>query len=124
MKRWAICKMIEVAPQEIDPAIAKYPGSWRIIHVPGRNWVLCQFSSINLTPIQADPDIYILPDGAFDMSVGSIPAAVRTTLRTKCEAAGFVFTDVKTSWTVRQLLNYLGSQIQQGFSCESGDVKE
>jgi hypothetical protein len=86
--------------------------------------VLIQFAAADLTAIQADPDIYVMPEGVMDMSVGSIPANVRNTMRTRLEAAGFVFTDVKTTWTIRQLLNYLGGQIFANFNCEAGDVRD
>ncbi len=59
------------------------------------------------------------------MSVGSIPAGVRTTMRTRLESAGFVFTGVKTSWTVRQLLQYILQQVQPAINTvESGDVAD
>ena len=91
----------------------------------GFSWAFGQVAASNLTAMQADPDIYNLPDGTMDMSAGSIPAGVRTTMRTRLEAAGFVFTDVKTSWTVRQLLQYILRQVQPAINTvESGDVAD
>ena len=126
MKRWGVCKMTyDPVNQENVSAISKYDNvAWRIFHTTGRNWVLIQFAAADLTEIQADPDIYVMPEGVMDMSVGSIPANVRNTMRTRLEAAGFVFTDVKTTWTIRQLLNYLGGQIFANFNCEAGDVRD
>ena len=131
MKRWFISKMGNYDAEEPDvrcPKIVQYTRSWRAWSANARQWCFGQCAASDFTAIQADPDIYVLPDGAMDMSVGSIPAGVRTTLRTKLEAAGMVFTDVKTSWTVRQLLVYILRQIQPALdsveSCDVADVEQ
>ena len=126
MKRWAITR---IGDYENDgsrvPKIILYTSTIRMWSKPGLNWGFCQFAAGDLTAINADADIYVLPDGAMDMSVGSIPAGVRKTMRTRLEAAGFTFTDVKTSWTVRQLLNHIANQVQLGsVTVESGDVQD
>lgn len=127
MKRWFIARMGDWDSQGvISPKVSAYEGvrhrSWTANAMP---WCFGQLAVADLTPLQADPDIYILPDGALDMSIGSIPASVRTTLRSRLESAGFVFTDVKTNWTVRQMLVYLLRQIQPRLdSVEQGDVQD
>jgi hypothetical protein len=138
MKRWFIARMGDYENEgTLVPATLKYRPSGqlradllndpavpsRVWSKPGFGWCFGQLAVADITLLQADPDIYILPDGAMDMSVGSIPAGVRTTMRTRLENAGFVFTDVKTSWTVRQLLVYLLKQIQPPLNTvEQGDV--
>jgi len=60
-----------------------------------------------------------------DNAISTFPVAVRNNMKTKLEAAGFLFTAVKTTWTVRQLLVYLMKQLQPGLdSVESGDVRD
>ena len=126
MKRWAICRMVEGAPDEWEPAIAAYPVSWRLIHSEawGRvKWVIVQFAAQDLTPIQADVNIKILPDATLDSTFGSLPTAVRNRVKTELAEAGFTAT-VQNAWTIRQVLNYIGRQIDASFSCEAGDVKD
>jgi hypothetical protein len=102
-----------------------YPGvSFRSWTKPGFGWCFAQIAAADLSALQADPDIYILPDGTMDVSVGSIPAGVRTTMRTRLEAAGFTFGDVKTTWTIRQLLLYVARQLQPDINVEVGDVRD
>lgn len=92
---------------------------------PGFNWCFGQIATSNVAAMDSDPDIYILPDGAMDISVGSIPAGVRNTMRTRLESAGFTFADVKTSWTIRQVLVYLLRQLQPALdTVEAGDVQD
>lgn len=130
MKRWFIARMGFYLAEDPDvraPAVAKYTNNFRIWNSSQRlpNWCFGQCAAANFATIRADPDIYVLPDGALDMSVGSIPANVRTTMRNRLEAAGFTFTDVKTTWTVRQLLVYLLKQIQPPLdTVEQGDVQD
>jgi len=123
MKRWAIARMAEYEPGSLDAKFSQYPGvNYRLWDKPGFGWCFAQIATNNLTQFDGDPDIYILPDGAMDMSVGSIPAGVRTALRTRLEAAGFTFWAVRTSWTVRQLLLYIARQLQPEIDVEAGDV--
>ena len=124
-KRWAICKMGEYdEPGFIVPKFNVYGANSRIWSKDGLNWCFGQVAHDNIAELQADPDIYVLPDGSLDMSVGSIPSAVRTTMRNRLEAAGFAFSEVKTTWTVRQVLNYLARQLQPGMDVDSGDVQD
>jgi hypothetical protein len=122
MKRWAIARMIDDGQGSLESAFNRYPCNTRIWTKPGFAWCFGQIATANITPIAADPDIYVLPDGVMDLSVGAIPVSVRNTMRTRLEAAGFVFYAVKTSWTVRQLLQYLKGQIQPVGDVEAGDV--
>lgn len=140
MKRWCICKMGDYENEGTRvPALNKYRPNGqlradllkdpvapsRIWSKPGFNWAFGQVAAANLSAMQADPDIYILPDGTMDMSVGSIPVNIRTTMKNRLEAAGFVFTNVKTSWTVRQLLQYVLQQVQPALdTVEAGDVAD
>jgi hypothetical protein len=124
MKRWAIARMVDDGFGGIESAFNRYRCNTRIWSKTGFNWCFGQIAAPSLTEINADPDIYVLPDGVMDMSVGTIPAGTRTTMRNRLEAAGFTFTDVKTSWTVRQLLNYLKAQLDPGGEVEQGDVPD
>lgn len=126
MKRWAICRL---GDYEGDGSISQkfmlYPGvSFRSWTKPGFNWCFAQIATKDLTPLQADPDIYILPDGTMDMSLGSVPAGVRTAMRNKLEGAGFDYAAVKATWTVRQFLHHIARQIQPEINVESGDVRD
>ena len=124
MKRWAIARMGDYEGDGSSiPKFNLYTDSSRIWSKPGLGFCFGQIAAKDLTGMQNDPDIYILPDGAMDMSVGSIPISVRTTMKSRMEAAGFVYTGIKTSWTVRQMLQFLKDQIQPG-SVEAGDVRD
>ena len=117
--------MQEYGDEGFDSKVSRYPGvSFRQWTKYGFGWCFGQLATNDITPLQADPDIYILPDGVMDMSVGSIPVATRTTMRTRLEASGLSFTDVKTTWTVRQLLTYIARQIQPDINVEAGDVRD
>lgn len=123
MKRWAIARMGDYdGDGSITPAFNKYPCNSRIWTKGGFNWCIGQIAAADLTTINADPDIYVLPDGAMDMALSAIPANIRTTMKNRCEAAGFSFVGVQNSWTVRQLLNFLAQQLQSWANVEAGDV--
>lgn len=126
MKRWAICRMGDYEGDGSNSQkFVVYPGvSFRSWTKPGFGWCFAQIATNNLAPLQADPDIYILPDGTMDMAVGSVPAGVRTTMKNKLEAAGFDYAAVKATWTVRELLLYLARQIQPQINVEVGDVRD
>lgn len=125
MKRWFIARLGDYENDGGNvPKINLYTQTSRIWTKPGFGWCFGQLAAGSVTEMQADPDIYILPDGAMDMSVSSIPVTVRNTLRTRLESAGFEFGAVKTVWTVRQLLNYLLQQLQPIPSVEAGDIPD
>lgn len=139
MKRWFICRrgnyegdgtvVPKVALYQRNGALITDPATqvslnFRIWTKPAFAWCFGQLAVQNVAELQADPDVYILPDGSMDMSVGAIPANVRTTMRNRLESVGFTFNDVKTTWTVRQLLNYLLQQIQPLPSVEAGDIRD
>jgi hypothetical protein len=125
MKRWAICKLEDYEGNgDLVPKFNLYNCNSRIWSKAGMTWCFGQIGSNNIAAIQADPDIYVLPDGTMDMMVSAIPAATRTTMKNKLEAAGFVFTAVKTTWTSRQVLQYLHGQIQTAGDIEAGDVQD
>ena len=125
MKRWAIARMGNYEGDgTIVPKFVAYTQTLRVWTKPGFNWCFGHIAAADVTAMQADPDIYILPDGTMDMDVSSIPTTIRNTMKTRLEAAGFSFADVKTSWTVRQVLNYLAGQIQTGINVEAGDIKD
>lgn len=124
MKRWAIAKLIDDGSGGLESAFNRYPCNTRIWTKPGFAWCIGQVAAADLVAMLADPDIHILPDSTLDMSVGNIPVGVRNAMKTKLEAAGFVYTNVKTSWTVRQLLNYLAQQVNPEINIEQGDIPD
>lgn len=124
MKRWAVCKLGDYdGDGSITPALAKYPVSYRIWSHPTKAWCLAHFAAADITAISADADIKLLPDATLDASWGSIPSNVRNTVKNAMESLGFTFT-VQTTWTVRQVLNYVVNQIQSGIDVSLGDVQE
>lgn len=126
MKRWAICK---VGDYENDgtlvPKFNLYNCNSRIWTKAGFGWCIGQIAAPSLTEIGADPDIFVLPDGAMDNALSSFPVAVRNKMQSKLTAAGFSFTGAKTTWTLRQLLIFLAQQLQPGLDAvEQGDVRD
>jgi len=125
MKRWCICRVGEYEEAGVRmPKVGLYTEKRKTYPHPTKEWALCRFGIADLTPVQADPDIYLIPDGALDMTISNIPIAQRNALKNWLEARGFVFTDVKTSWTVRQLINYLAGQLQPGIDATLFDVSD
>lgn len=126
MKRWAICRMVWNAEGDPgwEPAIAKYRANWRIVHKGSPSWVLCQFSTDDITQIGSDTDIKVFPDATLDMQFGSFGPVVRNALLTRLADAGFETSGIKQTTTIREILNLLGRQIDPTFNCEAGDVPE
>jgi hypothetical protein len=123
MKRWAVCK---VGDYEGDgsrsPKITQYTPNWRAWTAPAKAWSFVQFAADDLTAIQADNEIHILPDATLDATWGTIGTAIRNAIVTKLTAAGFDTGSIKTAWTIRQVLVYLAGQIQPLVNLEAGDV--
>jgi len=126
MKRWVIARMGDYENDGGNsPAFAKYTDNYRLWSKPGFSWCFGQIAAPSLTEITADPEIFVLPDGAMDNALSSFPAAVRNNMQVKLTAAGFSFTGVKTTWTLRQLLVFLVQQLQPEIgSVEQGDVRD
>lgn len=124
-KRWALCALGDF---ENDgnrvPKFNLYPVNSRIWTKAGSDWCFGQIATDNVSEMAADPDIYVLPDGSMDMSVGSIPTTVRAEMKARIESAGLSFTAIKTTWTVRQMLNHIAGQFQSGVDVEVGDVQD
>lgn len=126
MKRWFIARVGDYEGDgALVPKVNLYECNSRVWSKAGFGWCFGQLAAKDLTPLQADPDIFLIPDGAMDNAISTFPVAVRNNMKTKLEAAGFLFTGVKTTWTVRQLLVYLLKQLQPTLdTVESGDVRD
>ncbi len=126
MKRWAIARMGDYdGDGALTPAFNRHPCNSRIWSKPGFGWCIGQIAASNLTAINADPDIFVIPDGAMDNALSSFPVATRNNMQTKLTAAGFSYAGVKGTWTVRQLLVFLAKQLQPALdSVEAGDVRD
>jgi hypothetical protein len=85
---------------------------------------LGQLATANLTPLQADPDIRLIPDASLDNLLSTIPTQTRQEMITGLTNAGFNVTAVKNTWTFRQLLQHLKLQLQADDNIESGDVRD
>lgn len=124
MKRWAICRMGEWdEPGEILPRVALYAKKYRALSVDGLAWALAQFSVNDLTAVNADDMIRLIPDVTLDAAWSTIPSNVRTQVRTAMQNAGFVWAP-NNSWTVRRVINYCAEQIQSGVDFTQGDVQD
>jgi hypothetical protein len=140
MKRWFIARMGDYEGDGSRvPATNKYRPNGqpkadllndptvpsRVWSKQGFNWCFGQLATSDITTMQADPDIFILPDGAMDMELSAIPGGTRTTMRNRLEAAGFSFTGVQWTWSIRQLLVFLVKQLQPNIgTVEQGDVQD
>lgn len=124
MKRWGVCKMLEVSPGEWEPAIAAHQCWWRIIHLGSPTWVICQFGTQSLTTIAADNNIKIFPELTMDSLWSSLNAATRNKAINELQAAGFATSGIKASSTMREVLNYVCQQIDPSANVEAGYVRD
>ena len=106
------------------PKTNLYPCNTRIWSSPSIAFCLGQLGASDLTGINADPDIKLIPDAALDNLLTSIPAGVRSAMTVQLENAGFEVSGVKGSWSIRQLLKHLKLQLQADDDIESGDVRD
>lgn len=124
MKRWVACKKILI-DGAYEPAASRYTDNFRCWSKEGSNWMFCQVGVSDLTELNADADCHVLPDVSMDLVLSSIPSATRTAMRNKLEAIGVTnYAQVKTTWTIRQFLTWLGQQLQPTMNPERGDVAD
>jgi hypothetical protein len=125
MKRWFVARMVEDGPGNIVPKVSMYPNvNMRVWSKDGFAFGLGQLATANLTPLQADPDIRLIPDASLDNLLSTIPTQTRQEMITGLTNAGFNVTAVKNTWTFRQLLQHLKLQLQADDNIESGDVRD
>ena len=135
MKRWFLAKLdfYEEPENEGGALVPKTnlhttsnggPINTRIWSRPGFGWCFGQLATDTLTSMNADPDIYILPDASLDISWSTVPSGKRTEVKNRVADAGFNFTGIKTSNTIREILQHLKKQVQIDDDIESGDVKD
>ena len=125
MKRWVLCKTIfDPASNANEPAVSRYTDNFRCWNKSGFAWQVCQIGVQDLTQIDADPDIYVLPDVSLDITVGQLSPTVRQTLNAKAQAAGFDTSGIKLSSSLREVLMLLGRQLQPTMHPERGDVAD
>lgn len=126
MKRWAVCR---VGDYEGDGAIVPkfnvHNCNSRIWAKQGFGWCLGQIAAADLTAINADPDIFVLPDATLDMPLSTFSTAVRNNVRNKLSAAGFTISAIQNAWTIRQVFVYILQQLQPALgTVEQGDVAD
>ena len=126
MKRWFIARMGDYENDGANvPKVAIYPGvNFRMWSRPGFAFCLGQLAAQDLTALQADPDIKLIPDAALDNALSSIPKTTRDAMVAQLTDAGFDVSAVRTTWSVRQLLKRLKLQLQTDDNIESGDVRD
>jgi len=124
MKRWAVCRMGDYDNEGTNvPKFNTHGCNSRVWSKPGFGWCLGQIAAADLTAINADPDIFILPDATLDMPLSTFSTAVRNNVRNKLSAAGFTIAAIQNAWTIRQVLVYILQQLQPGLdTVENGDV--
>lgn len=123
MKRWCISRMVETEPGNWEPKISQYAKAWRALSVDGAPWALVHFSINDLKPVLSDNQIKLLPDATLDAAWSSLPTSVRNAAKSAMEQAGFAWS-VSNNWTVRQIINYAGGQLQPGTDFTAGDVHD
>jgi len=130
MKRWFIARIGFYEEPENEggalvPKILAYPDvillrQWT---KPGFDWAIGRLATNNTAQMDADPDIFIIPDMTLGSSWGSMPANQRNIVKNRMEQAGFVWS-VSTSWTVQQVLEYACAQIQPGVNVAAQDAAD
>ena len=128
MKRWFAARLGFYDPEDSNTRVPKVEVytrvNYRIWSAPGFAWCFGQLATDNVSQMDGDNDIYLLPDASLDNAVSTIPNNVRNTMNTRLQAAGFDTSAIKLSWTIRQVMQYLKGQIQSDNDVESGDVRE
>lgn len=125
MKRWFIARMVEIEPGEIAPKVATYPNvNFRVWSKDGMAFGLGQLATNNLAQFNGDGDIRIIPDAALDNLLSSIPTATRAAMITALQDGGFNTSAIRTSWSLRQVLQHIKRQLQGDDVIDSGDVRD
>lgn len=125
MKRWFIARMGDYEGDGSRvPATNKYVCNTRIWSNSTIAFCLGQLAAPDLTGINADPDIKLIPDASLDNLLSTIPTATRNAMITNLTAGGFNVSAVRNNWSVRQLLKHLKLQLQTDDNIESGDVRD
>ena len=125
MKRWFIARMGDYENEgTLVPKTNLYPCNTRIWSKAGFAFCLGQLGAADLTAINADPDIRLIPDAALDNTLSTLSAATRNAMRTGLENGGFDISAVTNTWSFRQLLKHLKLQLQSDDNIESGDVRD
>lgn len=124
MKRWVVCKKVLI-DGAYAPAVDRHTGNYRCWSKDGASWMFCQIGIQDLTPVRDDPDCHVVPDVSFDLKLSALPAETRTAMRSKLQALGVTdYSQVLTTWTIRQFLRWLGRQLQPTMDPERGDVTD
>ena len=135
MKRWFLAKLdfYEEPENEGGALVPKTnlhttssggPINTRIWSRPGFGWCFGQLATDTLTAMNADTDIYILPDASMDIVWNNVPKTKRNEVKAVMESAGFSYAGITTNSTIREILQKLKGQLQSDNDVESGDVKE
>lgn len=126
MKRWAICRLGDYENDgTLVPKFSVYHCNFRIWSKAGLNWCFGQIGSNQIAAMQADPDIFILPDASLDMAWSAVPAGTRNAVTNKLSSAGLSTVDWKANWSIRQCLVNLLKQIQPALTTiEDSDVAD
>jgi hypothetical protein len=123
MKRWFVCRLVEVDPNEWEPKVGSYPNvNYRVWTKTGFNFCLGQLATNNVSQFGDDNDIRIMPDASLDNTWGTVPAGTRSAVQTFLTNAGFTFTGLNNQSTIREILQHLKGQLQTDTDVESGDV--
>jgi hypothetical protein len=125
MKRWFVALLVTDADGNTSPKVEQYVRvNYRIWTKDGFGWCFGQLATDNVSQFDGDNDIFVLPDASLDNAFSTIPTSVRNAMLNTLQAAGFETSDIKTTWTIRQVLQYLKGQLQTDNDVESGDVRE
>jgi hypothetical protein len=89
---------------------------------PRFGWCLVKVNAASFAALDADADLDGFPLVSLDATVASLPAGVRTRLRTALERRGIDTTDVTGATPLRVIVRRLGRLLDDRFDEDANDV--
>lgn len=123
MKRWFVCAVQTDAEGNRTPRVSNYEVPYASI-VSVKNWCFGILACQTPTIFDGDNLVYLLPDATLDAAWSSLPNNVRNAVTSRLGQAGFVTTGIQNSMTIRQVFNYIGTQIDSAANADKINIRD
>lgn len=132
MRRYYVCPVIGDGTEfnAYRPKVEQYNVNWvglvaqNLDGTLKRNWSLVLVNTIDHTPLLNDPEIRAIPQSALDNTLDSLSANQRSFLKDLLTELGLDSSQATPKTTLRQVLRYLGKNLEQSFSENNFDVAD